>query len=154
MWLSTCRLWWVLGKGWPEPELECRGLGVGRVKSPIDGWFQGPLWRESLQDLKEPIRPKIRESVEAKWIERLSALKWEQLLEVGDGQENGGLCNWSPVQKGRGEAGVRSRGLSPDHAGLTGLEEEHEFHSQGTGKPLEGFRPVTGKLHLTLTRAL
>lgn len=49
---------------------------------------------------------------------------------------------------------MRSRGLSPDHAGLTGLEEEHEFHSQGTGKPLEGFRPVTGKLHLTLTRAL
>lgn len=50
--------------------------------------------------------------------------------------------------------GMRSRGLGPDHAGLTVHEEEFKFRSKGTGKPLEGFRQVTGKLQLTLTIAL
>lgn len=36
---------------------------------------------------------------------RASAWKQEQLPGVGDGQENDGLCNWSQVHRGRGEAG-------------------------------------------------
>lgn len=54
---------------------------------------------------------------------------------MGDGQKNDGLYNWRQVHRVGERQEMRSRGLGPEYAGLTGPVEGLNFILKATASP-------------------